>query len=74
MENNIFFYYYIKNTITLSVYCQTAQHIRNYCISEFYIKLTHEVCSNETYLGTVLDERVKTVKQCFPRALQYKSH
>jgi hypothetical protein len=59
----MYFIIIIKNTITLPVYFQTAQHIRNYCISEFYIKLTHEVCSNETYLGIVLDERVNTVKK-----------
>jgi hypothetical protein len=69
MQNNILFYYYIKNTITFSVYCQIAQHISNYCISEFYKKLTHEDCSNETYLGTALDKRVKTVKRYFSRAL-----
>jgi len=68
MENNIIFYYDIKNTIPFSV-CQTAQFIRNYCISEFYMKLIHEDCSNETYLGNALDETVKTVGKCFPRAL-----
>jgi hypothetical protein len=36
--------------------------------------VTHEDHSNETYLGTVLDKTVKTVKKYFPRALRYGSH
>jgi hypothetical protein len=68
MENNIFFYSYIKSTITFSVYCQTAQYVTNYRIPQFYMKLTHKDCSNETYIGNALDERVKTVKRYFPRA------
>jgi len=74
MENNILFYYYIKNTITFSIYCQTAQYIRNYFISEFYMQLTHEDCFNETCLGNVLGKTVKTVRKCFPRTVWYESH
>jgi hypothetical protein len=38
-----------------------------YCISEFYMKLTHGDCSKRTCLGSVLDERVKTVKKTVPK-------
>jgi hypothetical protein len=66
-------FYCIKNRITFSVYSQSAQHIRKYCISELYMMLTHEECSNETYLGIALDETSQTVKKYFPRALRYGS-